>query len=315
MNSISLSTRKRKPVRSASIQIVMMLTMLPRPRLTTTSTWRITRRTFICGLRNRVLRWYFFYIHLNCTLIIGLQADAGVVNRNADQESGQGSTTAGQASLTTTKVKSSKRPRYRNHDLPIELTAGRTWTKEIIPALFAWAGSLVDPWTISDDELVRSLRIIILTTTPDFKELDDIRPGTAIFDIVLLLALFAWPFDSFFLGQACQRLCHWRGNFGSTAVALVAHFLVSDKRIGVPSPGQVRQLCSDLVHELEFVYSTPDRQKFHSHFVLYLLGHAHLRPCADSPNIPELGVGDQKNVGIKGALALTCAVVRIAFFC
>ena len=83
------------------------------------------------------------------------------------------------------------------------LTVGKTWVKDIMPALLVWAGSLADPWTISDDELMQSLRIIILTIAPDFEDLNDIRPGMAIFNIVLLV-LFTLLLDSCFLGQACQ---------------------------------------------------------------------------------------------------------------
>ena len=83
------------------------------------------------------------------------------------------------------------------------LTAGKTWVKDIMPALLVWAGSLADPWTISDDELMQLLRIIIPTIAPDFEDLNGIHPGTAIFNIVLLV-LFTLLLDSCFLGQACQ---------------------------------------------------------------------------------------------------------------
>ena len=75
--------------------------------------------------------------------------------------------------------------------------------RDIMPALLVWAGSLADPWTISDDELMQSLRIIILTIALDFGDLNDIRPGTATFNIVLF-TLFTLLLDSRFLGQACQ---------------------------------------------------------------------------------------------------------------
>ena len=179
-----------------------------------------------------------------------------------------------------------------------------------------WAGSLADPWTISDDELVRSLRIIILTIAPDFGDLNDIRPGMAIFNIVWLV-LFTLLLDSCFLGQACQRLCQWRSNFGSTAIAPIAHFLVSNPEIGVPSLAQAQELCSKLLEDFTFLYSDQNPRKpeniFQSYFVLYLIGHAHLRPCADSPDVPQLKIGDLKKFGVKGALALTCAAVCIAF--
>ena len=265
-----------------------------------------------------------FFIYLNCTLILlESQTDNGVdklkeakVDRDVDQESGQRSTTVGQVSLMRTMCKASKHPHYQNQDLPSVLMVGKTWAKDIIPALLVWAGSLADPWTISDDELMRSLQIIIPTIALDFKDLNDIHPGMAIFNIVLLV-LFTLLLDSCFVGQACQQLCQWCRNFGSTAIALVTHFLVSDPEIGMPSLAQAQELCSDLLENIRFLYLDQDSGKpenlFQSYFVLYLLGHAHLCPCADSPDVPDLKIGELKKSGVKGVLALTCAAVCIAF--
>ncbi|KIM56147.1 hypothetical protein SCLCIDRAFT_133291, partial [Scleroderma citrinum Foug A] len=107
-----------------------------------------------------------------------------------------------------------------------------------------------------------------------------------------------------------QQLCMWHSNFGSTAVTLIAHFLVSNTKL-------VEGLCSDLLKGLTFLYSNQDSEKpenlFQSCFVLYLLGHAHLRPCGGAPDIPELRIGDPKETGIKGALALTCVALHHTF--
>ncbi|KAI5998411.1 hypothetical protein F5J12DRAFT_895601 [Pisolithus orientalis] len=128
-----------------------------------------------------------------------------------------------------------------------------------------------------------------------FEDLNDICPGTVVFNI------------------ACQRLCQWCSNFGSTAITLIAHFLVLDPEIGVLSLTQAQELCSNLLEGFAFLYSDQDSHKleniFQSYFVLYLLGHAHLQPCDDSPDVPKLKIRELKNTGIKGALALTCAAV------
>ena len=86
----------------------------------------------------------------------------------------------------------------------------------------------------------------------------------------------------------------------------------------MPSLKQVEGLCSDLLKGLAFLYSNQDSETpenlFQSCFILYLLGHAHLHPCGGAPDIPELRmIGDPKETGIKGALALTCVAVCIAF--
>ncbi|KIM51189.1 hypothetical protein SCLCIDRAFT_33648 [Scleroderma citrinum Foug A] len=175
----------------------------------------------------------------------------------------------GQVFSTKTEGRGSKWC-FRMQDLPSMLMVDKLWMKEIIPALLMWAGTLADPWTISDAEFMQLLRTIIQTIAPDFEDLDDICPGKAIFYI------------------ASQQLCTWHSNFGSTAVTLIAHFLVSNKKIGMPS---LKQSC----------------------FVLYRLGHAHLRPCGGAPDIPELRIGNPKETGIKGALALTCVALHHTF--
>ncbi|KAI5996842.1 hypothetical protein F5J12DRAFT_785265 [Pisolithus orientalis] len=115
-------------------------------------------------------------------------------------------------------------------------------------------------------------------------------------------------------GQACQQLCQWHSNFGSTAITLIAHLLVLDPEIGMPSLTQDQELCSKLLEGFTFLYSDQDSHKleniFWSYFVLYLLGHTHLQPCADSPDVPKLKIRELKNTGIKGTLALTCAALH-----
>ncbi|KAI6008313.1 hypothetical protein F5J12DRAFT_892293 [Pisolithus orientalis] len=132
---------------------------------------------------------------------------------------------------------------------------GKLWTKAIIPTLLVWAGSLADPWTISDDELIWSLQIIILTIAPDFEDLNDICPGMAIFNT-------------------------WHSNFGSIAITLITHFLVSDPEIGMLSLAQAQELCSKLLEGFTFLYVDQDSHKpeniFQSYFILFLLGHMHL---------------------------------------
>ncbi|KAI6138159.1 hypothetical protein BKA82DRAFT_4021653 [Pisolithus tinctorius] len=177
------------------------------------------------------------------------------------RESGQRSTTASQAPSTRTTGKASKcsltKPRSAF------CADGKMWAKEIMPALLVWAGSLADPWTISDEELIRSLRIIILTIAPDFEDLNDIRPGTGM---------------STTLPVAQQLWVHCNHSYHSS--------LSQDPEIDQDS------------RKLENI--------FWSYFVLYLLGHAHLWPCADSPDVPKLKIRELKNTGIKGASPYLC---------
>ncbi|KIM51270.1 hypothetical protein SCLCIDRAFT_143617, partial [Scleroderma citrinum Foug A] len=107
-----------------------------------------------------------------------------------------------------------------------------------------------------------------------------------------------------------QRLSIWRNNFGSTAIAIVAHFLsVADER---RSP---QEICDDLLTGLTFLFRDLDpkpENAFRSPLVLQLLAHTHLRPCVGCPNIPRLNTTALKAHGIKGAISLCCAALERA---
>ncbi|KAI6008459.1 hypothetical protein EDC04DRAFT_2907173 [Pisolithus marmoratus] len=150
------------------------------------------------------------------------------VEKDTDQE-------LGQASSMTTRGKASKHHCQKN--LPSVLMEDRVWSKIIMPALLVWAGSLADPWMILDDKLMQLLQTIIMATFPDFPNLDEIHPGMPMFTIV------------------SQQLCQWRSNFGSTAITVISHFLVSDLNSAVPSPPEVWLKCSKLLDKLVFLYS------------------------------------------------------------
>ncbi|KAI6017860.1 hypothetical protein EDC04DRAFT_2743962 [Pisolithus marmoratus] len=198
------------------------------------------------------------------------------VDKDADQE-------LGQTSPMTSRGKASERRCQKG--LPSVLTEDGVWSRIIMPALLVWAGSLADPWTISDDKLVQSLQTIITATFPDFLNLDEIRPGMPMFTI------------------ASQQLCQWRSNFGSTAITVLSHFLLSDLNSAVPSLPEVQSKCSELLDKLAFLYSDPEtldpKTTFRSYF-----------PCTGSPNTSKLIFEDLKRTGIKGALALTCAALH-----
>ncbi|KAI6045509.1 hypothetical protein EDC04DRAFT_2636074 [Pisolithus marmoratus] len=178
------------------------------------------------------------------------------VEKDTDQE-------LGQASSMMTRGKASKHHCQKN--LPSVLMEDRVWLKIIMPALLIWAGSLADPCMISDDKLVQLLQTIITATFPDFLNLDS-------------------PWD------ADDHYCIWHRNFGSTAITVISHFLVSDLNSAVPSPPEVQLKCSKLLDKPSTI--------FQSYFVLYLLGHAHIQTCA-SPNMLKLIFKDLKRKASK----------------
>ncbi|KAI6023179.1 hypothetical protein BKA83DRAFT_4125829 [Pisolithus microcarpus] len=181
------------------------------------------------------------------------------VKQDAGQESEEKNTTVGRVFSTGTNG-TGKHHCTKNRDLPSELMEEKLWARQIMPALLLWAGSLADPWNISDDNL------------------------------------------------ANQRLCTWHNNFASTGINIIAHYLISNPEIGVPSSANVKKMCSALLKDLVFIYLDQDTSKlmnaFWSHFVLFLLAHAHLCPCAGCPNIPQLKTKDLKKWGIKAAREL-----------
>ncbi|KIK10647.1 hypothetical protein PISMIDRAFT_124112 [Pisolithus microcarpus 441] len=79
---------------------------------------------------------------------------------------------------------------YINGHLPPLLQEDRKWTKQVLPALVTWAGSLGDPWVIPDQDLMRALWMIIITVNPNFGNLTAIHPGALVFILVPTILLF-----------------------------------------------------------------------------------------------------------------------------
>ncbi|KAI6107130.1 hypothetical protein EDD16DRAFT_1712631 [Pisolithus croceorrhizus] len=202
------------------------------------------------------------------------------------------STITSHASTTGTSNTGSGRVRYINGHLPSSLQENRKWTKLVLPALVTWAGSLGDPWVIPDQDLMRALRIIITTVNPNFGDLSAIRPGAPVFVL------------------ATRRLSVWRSNFGSTALAIMAHFLASSTDDTQPP---VRETCNELLDGFAFLFQDLDPSKpenaYRSQFLLQLLAHTHLRPCIGCLDVPRLDTDALKEHGVKGAISLSCAAV------
>ena len=138
-----------------------------------------------------------------CTMLIYMEWQGNIVvdkpvkkaktNNNSEhgatEGSAQSSTSAGVTPSTSSNgTTSSGRVHYINGHLPPALQEDRKWTKLMLPALVTWAGSLADPWVIPDQDLMCTLRIIVTTISPGFQDLTAIRPGTAIFSLVLMIS-------------------------------------------------------------------------------------------------------------------------------
>ncbi|KIM59462.1 hypothetical protein SCLCIDRAFT_27290 [Scleroderma citrinum Foug A] len=179
---------------------------------------------------------------------------------------------------------------YMNGHLPPALQEDRKWTKQILPALLTWAGSLGDPWVISDQDIVWTLQTIVATVDLHFNNLDEICPGT----------------------PPVWQLSVWQSNFGSTTIALMANFLASDGD-NTKSLADIQETCLELLDGFAFLYQDLDPTKtenaYQSYFFLHLFAHAHLHPCIGCSDIPRLNTDDLKEHGIKVAKSLCCSVV------
>ncbi|KAI6153198.1 hypothetical protein BKA82DRAFT_34262 [Pisolithus tinctorius] len=169
--------------------------------------------------------------------------------------------------------------RYINLDLPATLQADRKWTKQILPALVMWAGSLADPWLIPDQDLM-CLTYVFLD----------------------------------------RQLISLRSNFGSTTIAIIAHFLVAGPSNDIDAESMdlptIRETYNDLLERFLFLYQDLNHQNptntFRSQFILQLLAHTHLRSCIGCPDILALRTDTLKVFGVQGALALSCAALEHA---
>ncbi|KAI6029787.1 hypothetical protein BKA83DRAFT_4018049, partial [Pisolithus microcarpus] len=112
---------------------------------------------------------------------------------------------------------------------------------------------------------------------------------------------------------ATRRLSVWRSNFGSTALAIMAHFLASSTDDTQPP---VRETCNELLDGFAFLFQDLDPSKpenaYQSQFLLQLLAHTHLRPCIGCPDVPRLNTDALKEHGVKGAISLSCAALERA---
>ena len=85
-----------------------------------------------------------------------MQTDAGA---NVEQSKGLASASviSGPTLSVGTTSLNGKCNRYTITDLPLALQEDRKWSKQILPALLTWAGSLDDPWMIADQDLMNKL--------------------------------------------------------------------------------------------------------------------------------------------------------------
>ncbi|KAG1795903.1 hypothetical protein EV424DRAFT_1353337 [Suillus variegatus] len=158
-----------------------------------------------------------------------------------------------------TPAKSVKpRAQYRTTDLPAPVQADQRWAKKFCPTVILWMGSLEEDfvWTITDVKLLEHVQIIFDAVYPE-------------------LSL-----------KTIQRLSEWRSTFGSTAIALVIDFLLTNQDC---DPQVLSRL---LLKDYAFLFADMDLRDllgvYHSAFMLQLFRKVHLASIGGHANIPAL---------------------------
>ncbi|KAI5997712.1 hypothetical protein EDC04DRAFT_2977780 [Pisolithus marmoratus] len=166
------------------------------------------------------------------------------------------------------------------------------FAKNVLPSLLLWYGNEGNVWSISEEDIIHVLKAIIRVVYPMFDRFDEIHHGMAIY------------------GLTIQRLTHWWHNFASTAVVLILDFFKENTDLNIET------FCDILLEDQAFAYEdldTNDSTKaFRSSLVLELLGTVHLQQVDGWVDVPALQLVEKQVCGIKGALAMSTAVLEHA---
>ncbi|KAG1856021.1 hypothetical protein DFJ58DRAFT_727275 [Suillus subalutaceus] len=141
-----------------------------------------------------------------------------------------------------TKPKSGNQ--WRNTDLPPLMLEDGMWRRSFIPTVFLWAGAQPNFWSIETEKLLPALQAIFNVAYPGMNH--KVQPRGPI------------------IGLVNQRICSWRSNFGSTAIALVANFLATSKDNEDEDEDEdedanfEQTLAAELLQEWAFLYEDPE---------------------------------------------------------
>ncbi|KAG2064564.1 hypothetical protein BDR04DRAFT_1145859 [Suillus decipiens] len=168
--------------------------------------------------------------------------------------------------------------------------ADQCWAKKFLPMILLWMGSLKGDLvlTITDTKLLKHIQIVFNVVYPELS-LKVVQNG-----IIFSLTV--------------QCLSEWHSNFGSTAIALIIDFLMSDKG----SDPQV--LACILFKDYAFLYADMDLHDtlgvYHSTFMLQLFGKVHLAAISGHANVPVLKTHVLVSGGMIGAISLCAAALE-----
>jgi hypothetical protein len=120
-----------------------------------------------------------------------------------------------------------------------------------------------------------------------------------------------------------QRICSWRSNFGSTAIALVANFLATSKDNEDEDDDEddnddanfEQTLAAELLKEWAFLYEDPEvrdpGQIYRSEFMLEMIEATHLNAIAGFLDVPAINTDDLQLQGMQAVIAACAASVGL----
>lgn len=114
-----------------------------------------------------------------------------------------------------------------------------------------------------------------------------------------------------------QRICSWRSNFGSTAIALVTNFLAAsrDEENDDNDDGTEYEqgLATFLLENWAFLYEDPETRDadkiYRSVFMLELIESAHINAIAGFLDVPALNTDALQVKGMQAVIAASAAAV------
>ncbi|KAG1793707.1 uncharacterized protein HD556DRAFT_1476976 [Suillus plorans] len=191
---------------------------------------------------------------------------------------------------------------WRNTDLPSMMLEDGAWRRTFIPTVFLWAGAQPKFWTIETEQLLPALQSIFDVAYPGTNH--NIQPKGPI------------------IGLVNQRLCSWRSNFGSTAIALVTNFLAASKADeddeDEDDTSDFEQvLATNLLEDYAFLYEDPETrdpdQIYRSIFMLEMIEAAHINAIAGFLDVPALNTHGLHLNGMQAVIAACAAALERAF--
>jgi hypothetical protein len=202
---------------------------------------------------------------------------------------------------------------WRNTDLPPIMLEEGAWRRSFIPTVFLWAGAQPNFWSIEAESLVTALQAIFDVAFPGINH--NVQPKGPIIGLVCLTLIFVSDYFNPH-PKVNQRLCSWRSNFGSTAIALVTNFLVTSKNNETDENVDAdyeQELAASLLENWAFLYEDPDNRDpnkiYRSVFMMEMIESAHINATAGFLDVPALDTDTLQVKGMQAVIAASAAAV------